>query len=218
MLRNPTRLPVVTPRVKRFRFWSSAVVALAVGLLPLRARATSVVAPDFDSLVSQADYVVRGVVKSATSEWRTDSGGRHIITMVTIQVTEVIKGLPPSPLVLQVLGGTIGQTRMVVEGAPAFLVGDDDILFIRGNGRQFIPLVAIMYGQFLVQHDPSTGQDVVHRSNGSALYDVKDVVQPMTPATAVASAGPRPLTMTEFSIQVRQSLARHANSTPTNAN
>src|SRR5436305_1323625 len=40
------------------------------------ARATSVVAPDFDSLVRNADYVVRATVKSVTSEYRTTPQGK----------------------------------------------------------------------------------------------------------------------------------------------
>ena len=207
---------MVIVSVKRLRFWLCS--ALALGLLPLLARATTVVPPDFDSLVSQADYVVRGVVKSTTSEWRSDSSGKHIISKVTIQVTEIIKGQPPSPLVLQTLGGTIGKTRMVVEGSPTFLVGEDNVLFIHGNGTQFIPVVALSYGQFLVARDSATGLELVHRSNGSALYDVKDVAQPMTAATAATSTGPRPLTMSEFSIHVRQSAARHVAPASTNAN
>jgi hypothetical protein len=207
---------VIFSNVKRLRFWLYS--ALTLGLFPLCARATTIVPPDFDSLVSQADYVVRGVVKSTISEWRSDSSGKHIISKVTIQVTEIIKGQPPSPLVLQTLGGTIGRTRMVVEGAPSFLVGDDNVLFIHGNGTQFIPVVALSYGQFLVTRDAATGQELVHRSNGSALYDVKDVARPMTAATAATSTGPRPLTMSEFSIHIRQSAARRVNNPSANAN
>jgi hypothetical protein len=107
---------------------------------------------------------------------------------------------------------------MVVEGSPNFVVGDEEILFIHGNGRQFIPIVAIMYGQYLVQRDPASGQSVVHRSNGSALYDVKDVNQPMTAAKAAASTAPSPVTATEFANRVRASLSQHAVNPPANAN
>lgn len=200
------------------RICAWTVLVLALGVLSPRSFATTVVPPSFDSLVSQADFVVRAVVKSKTSEWRTDSGGRHIITKVTFDVREIIKGQPTLPLVLQMLGGTIGQKTMVVEGAPAFNMGEDDILFVHGNGTQFVPLVAIMYGQFLVMRDTATGQDVVHRSNGSALYDVNDVAQPMTAATAARSSGPRPLTATQFSEKVRASHAQRNSPPPADAN
>ncbi len=216
-MRNRARISAVTSRVNRPRICAWALLGLALALWPCRASATTVIPPSFDSLVAQADYVVRGVVKSVTTEWRVDGGGRHIFTKVTVDVREVIKGHPPTPLVLDVLGGRIGKDELVVEGAPTFSVGDDEILFVHGNGRQFIPLVAIMYGQFLVARDSATGQDFVHRSNGSPLYDVKDVAKPLTAATAAASSSAYPLTATEFAGRIRTSSGARV-TPPANAN
>lgn len=182
----------------------------------MRSFATSVVAPDFDSLVGQADYVVRGVVKSVNSEWRVNGANRSIITKVEVTVKEVIKGSPPAPLVLQMLGGSIGQTTMVVDGAPKFKVGDEDILFVHGNGQQFSPLVGIMYGRYPVTHDAASGEDIVLRSNGSPLYDAKDVSQALTPAAAQPAA--HPLTAAEFAGKIRASVSSHQNPPPANAN
>ena len=217
-MRNPTRHSVVIARVNRSRFLTGLVLALALCLLPLGGRATTVVAPDFDSLVKQADFVVRAVVKSKAAEWRSDGRNRHIITKVTLDVREIIKGAPTLPLVLEMLGGRIGSDEMVVEGAPSFVVGDEQILFVHGNGRQFFPLVAIMYGQYLVSRDSSTGQDFIHRSNGSPLYDVKDVALPMTAANAIGLPAPRPLTATEFAGKIRASLSQRQVPPPANAN
>jgi len=155
-MRNRPRLSTVIPRVPHPKISAWAALGLALCLLPLRSLATSVVAPEFDSLVSQSDYVVRAVVKSVNSEWRIDGSNRSIITKVELTVREMIKGTPPTPLVLEMLGGTIGETTMRVDGAPKFRVGDEDILFIHGNGRQFSPLVGIMYGRYAVA-PPSTG-------------------------------------------------------------
>src|SRR5688500_19049855 len=41
-----------------------------LALLPLAARATTVIAPSFDRMVDTSDYIVRATVKSVTSEWR----------------------------------------------------------------------------------------------------------------------------------------------------
>jgi hypothetical protein len=215
-MRNPALLPAVIDRVNRssLRIWTT--LALTLGLLPLRSLATTVMAPNFDSLVSQADYVVRAVVKSVTAEWRIDGANRHIITKVELTVNEVIKGTPPSPLVLTMLGGRIGQDEMRVEGAPKFNVGDENILFVHGNGQQFIPLVALRYGQYQVARDPASAEAFVLRSNGSPLYDVSDVASPMSPAKAAAAA--RPLTVTEFATKIRASVATHQAQPPANAN
>ena len=217
-MRNPAQTSGVTCGVNRPRVRHCFALLLALSLLPLHLLATTVLAPDFDSLVSQADYVVRATVVSKVSEWRVDGANRHIITKVKLDIHERIKGTPPSPLVLEVLGGKIGDLEMVVEGAPSFVVGDDEILFIHGNGRQFIPIVAIMYGQYLVMKDATSGQAVVHRSNGATLYNVQDVNQPMTAAKAAASSGAAPVTATEFANRVRASLAQHAVNPPANAN
>lgn len=217
-MRNPTCLPAVIALVHRPKILAGVALSLALALLPTAAFATTVVAPKFDSLVAQADYVVRAVVKSVTSEWRIDGSNRHIMTKVKLDVREVIKGTPPSPLVLEMLGGRIGQDELIVEGAPRFFVGDEDILFVHGNGHQFFPLVAIMYGQFIVSRDTATGLDLIHRSNGSPLYDVKDVTKPLTAATAAASTAPRPLSATEFATKIRASVAQRQNPAPQNAN
>ena len=209
-------LPAVIPRVKRSQIRTWAGLALVFCLASLRGAATTVTAPDFDSLVGQADYVVRAVVKSVNSEWQVDGANRSIITKVEVTVREVIKGMPPSPLVLEMLGGTIGQTTMVVDGAPTFKVGDEDILFIHGNGQQFFPLVGIMYGRYPVSYNSALGEDIVLRSKGSPLYDTKDVAQAMTSAAAQPAA--RPLSVAEFTGKIRASVSQHQTQPPANAN
>jgi hypothetical protein len=214
-MRKQIHFPVVLAGVKRSQIRASALLALAFCLASLRGLATTVTAPDFDSLVGQADYVVRAVVKSVSSEWRVDGANRSIITNVELTVREVIKGSPPAPLVLQMLGGSIGGTTMVVEGAPTFKVGDDDILFIHGNGQQFSPLVGIMYGRYPISHDSASGQDYVLRSNGSPLYDSKDVTKAMTSA---AQSAAHPLTAAEFAGKIRASVSQHLPQPSANAN
>lgn len=217
-MRNPSLISAVLVRVNCSRICSWVVCAVALCLLPIPGHATTVIAPDFDTLVSQADYVVRAVVNSKTAEWRSDAHGRHIITKVALSVTEVIKGAPPSPLILEMLGGRIGTDEMVVEGAPDFIVGEEEILFVHGNGRQFFPLVSMMYGMYPVSLDTASGQRVVHRSNGSPLYDVKDISLPMTAANALGTGAARPLTATEFASKIRASVSQHPNQPSAYAN
>ncbi len=195
------------------RLLPRVALALSLLLLPAFSRATTVVPPDFDSLVAQADYVVRVVVTSINSEWRTDSQGRHIITKVELAVKEVITGTPPQPLVLEVLGGTVGDRTMRVDGAPRFYVGEEDILFVHGNGRQFIPLVALSHGQYPILRDEKSGAASVLRSNGMPLYSEQDVSLPMStigPGKA-QQASARPLTPAEFSAKIRTSHENAAN-------
>lgn len=186
----------------------------AAGLLlavPL-AHATTVIAPTFDRLVNAADYIVRATVKSVTSEWRPDPGNpgeRFPATLVTLEVHEVIKGSPPSPLVLELVGGRIGDYQLTVDGAPKFAVGQESVLFVRGNGRQIVPLVGMRHGQFPVRRDARTGIDQVMQSNGRLLYeaDVARLNQPdATPRNLVRAPGDRPLSSAEFSARIRANI------------
>lgn len=181
-------------------------------LLPGRIAATTVEAPAFKELTDLADYVVRGVVTDVSSEWREHEGRRYIASRVEIEILDVIRGSPPPRLVLELLGGRVGEDELVVEGAPRFYVGDEDIFFVRGNGRAFYPLVGIMHGIYPILHDFQTGQDHVLRSNGMPLYSEQDVSLPMTRLSAVKAKNPAapPMTADAFIRRVRHTPVRAA--------
>jgi len=192
-------------------------VCLALILDAVPAQATTVIPPDFDYLVAQADYVVRAVVVSVTSELHAEGPQRHIITKVELDVREVISGTPPQPLVLQMLGGKVGDEEMVVDGVPKFKVGDEDVLFVHGNGRQLCPLVALMYGRFPIKRDDK-GREYMSRASGAPLLSELDVAKPMGPSAAGQAAvrapqatgagGPLALSPADFASRVRSAASR----------
>jgi hypothetical protein len=174
------------------------------------ARATTIRAPDFDGMVGKSDYIVRAVVKSVSSGWRANPekpGQRYIGTLVELDVKEVIKGTPPSPLVLDLVGGRIDDRELTIEGAPKFTVGQENILFVKGNGRQIVPLVGMNHGYYQVRRDKVTGRDQVLRSNGKPLYDEQEVALPESAVTAAPAraAAAVPLTAAEFATRIRKS-------------
>lgn len=183
-----------------------AALALGLMLLPAHLAATTVEPPDLDSLISQADYVVRAVVKAATPEWRENAGRRYISTRVELEVREVIKGAPPSPLVIDLVGGRIGEDELVVEGMPRFYAGDENVLFVHGQQRKMMPLVALMHGVYPVVREPKSGLDYVLRSNGQPLYSAQDVSLPMSQESSVKRQNPqaRALTAGSFITQLKQ--------------
>jgi hypothetical protein len=189
----------------RYTHLASLGFGLLLAIQPAPARATSVQAPEFTALVEQADYVVRAVVKSARSEWRETGGHRYIATKVTLEVREVIKGTPPLPLVLDFLGGRVGDDELIVEGVPRLTVGEEDILFVRGNGRAFYPLVGVMHGFYPIYRDQKSGQDYVARSNGMPLYHERDVSLPLMElsATKATDAQAKPMTAAAFASRIR---------------
>jgi hypothetical protein len=160
------------------RLLTAALLGLICLVSPLAA--TSVVPPAFSDLVNGSDYIVRAKVKSVTPEVRLRNGSELIYTKVELEVLEVIAGTPPQPLVLTMMGGQLGDRKMMIQGAPGFTVGNEDILFVRGNGRGFYPLYAMMHGQYpLLRDEKKSGRQYVNRSNLVPLLTTDEVAQPM---------------------------------------
>jgi len=153
---------------------------MALGLLfGPHAVATTVVPPEFSELAGRSDYVVRGRVLATHPEWRIKGNSRRIFTRVEVEVLEVIAGQPPPQLVLECLGGRVGDEELVVDGSPVFVVGQESILFVSGNGRAFCPLYAMNYGFYPVQEEPATKRRFVARGNQVPLENVAEVAQPL---------------------------------------
>lgn len=177
-------------------------------------RATTVVPPQFEELVAKSEYIVRAVVKSVNAQMHADGAHRHIITKVELNVLEVIGGTPPQPLILEMLGGKVGAEEMTVDGTPKFQVGDEDILFVRGNGRQFCPLVALLHGRYPIKSDASTGRQFMTRGDGSLLANEQEVARPMiqaerSPPTPSPVPAKSALTPADFVIRIKAAVAKH---------
>ena len=178
--------------------------AFAVLNLPY-ASATTVIAPSFDDLVTKADCAFTGDVTGLRSEWAGEGEQRRIVTYITFNVVRLLKGEAASPYTLRVLGGTVGTQTMEVADAPVFRVGEREILFVRNNGRQFIPLVGIMHGQYRVDNT-----DRVTDHAGRPLISVEDIAAPQTfedalrhrAVTAVTGGSPVALSRADFEAKI----------------
>lgn len=153
--------------------------AAAVLLLPLTALATTVVPPEFPALVRESDYIVRARVAHVAQEVHLRDGREVPFTLVTLDVLEVIAGTPPTPLVLRQLGGRTSDGELTVAGVPRFQVGDEDILFVSGNGKNFHPLTAIGHGRYPVRYDKKLRREYVARANGVPLAATAEVALPL---------------------------------------
>jgi hypothetical protein len=154
----------------------------------LRLGATTVEPPEFSNLVNGSDYIVHAITKSVTSEKRAQTHGVKIVTLVELEIVEVVAGKPPEKVTLQMLGGRVGTEQLTVEGAPRFAVGDEDILFVSGNGRTFCPLYAMMHGRYPVLMNASTGRKYVARNDHSPLVATTDVAKPLGETVVTARA------------------------------
>lgn len=162
---------------------------LLLAVLPM-ARATTVVPPSFAELVSAADAIYRGEVKAVESRRVAAADGTGLIkTFVTFAVERTLKGPAQNEVVLEFLGGTVGDESLTVSGMPKFKAGDREFVFLQKNGVQFCPLVAMMHGRYRVMRDASAGRDYVARDNRAPLTDVTEIQLPMNalPATVQAA-------------------------------
>ena len=133
--------------------------------------ATTVIPPSFDELVSRAEVIFQGSVTDVRSQWVGEGAQRHIVTYVTFNVDDAIKGSPGATYTMRMLGGTVDGQTMEVSDSPKFKKGDRDFLFVEHNGQQFIPLVGIMHGRFRVEREQN-GREIVAMNAGEALSDV----------------------------------------------
>jgi hypothetical protein len=182
---------------------SLVFVAVIAIVLPT-ARATTVIPPTFDELVSRAEVIFEGTVTGLRSEWTGEGSNRHIVTYVSFKIEDSIKGAPGADYTIRMFGGTVDGHTMEVTDAPRFKVGDRDILFVENNGTQFIPLVGIMHGRFHVQADEN-GNERIAKDNGAPMANVAKLGQDERAAVSGTA-----MSKAEFKAAIRQKLAEKA--------
>jgi hypothetical protein len=183
---------------------SSLLIAVALIAALETARATTVIPPSFDQLVTQAEAIFQGSVTDVRSQWVGEGSQRQIVSYVTFKVEDALKGDIGASYAIRMYGGTVGEDSMGISDAPIFKVGDRDIVFVENNGSQAIPLVGIMYGRFHVQRDQS-GQDVVTRNEGQPVKNVAALGREMEETTAANPAEPN-MTADTFKAAVKNKL------------
>ncbi len=187
---------------------ASFLIALTSVLLGLStARGTTVIPPTFDQLVGEAELIFQGSVTNVQSQWVGEGAQRHIVSYVTFNVEDSMKGAPGGTYTIRMLGGTVDGETMEVSDSPKFKVGERDIIFVQNNGSQFIPLVGIMHGRFHVQKDTHTNREIVTTNEREPLKDVSKLGR----AQAATAPATEALSPSEFKSAVRQEVQNQAN-------
>lgn len=182
----------------------SAVRILCLSSLFLSMAATPVLATvyvpaDFTEMVTASTFIVHGRVADVRSEPTFDR--RAIVTQVTVDVAQPLKGRPGESITFRVPGGQVGRYRRVIVGAPEFDRGDEVILFLTSRG----PSIPYVFGL-------SQGAYRVSRASGRAV---------VTPLALIGRGGDgvaepivrgdparRPLPLEEFAREVRAVMER----------
>ena len=192
---------IALPNQFTLKLRHSFYLIFSIGFALASAQATTVIPPTFDQLVTDAELIFQGRVTDSRSIWVGEGPERTIVTDVTFQVEDAIKGAPGQNYTIRLLGGTVGEDTIEVSDIPKFKIADRDILFVEHNGSQFVPLVGIMHGRFRIQTD-SAGREIVTK-DGGPLADVKKLGRD----EAAAVSGPA-LSLEEFRSAIRQKLAK----------
>ncbi|HHM06129.1 MAG TPA: hypothetical protein ENJ19_10365 [Gammaproteobacteria bacterium] len=130
------------------------VLAALLGL-PLwagPATALSVVERDFGELVDRAELVLVGTASEQHSYADPAGGPRPwIYTDITFTDLEFIKGeVPSTHYTLRISGGRVAGRALDIPGLPRFKTGERYLIFVKGNGRLFFPVVGVHQGMFQI--------------------------------------------------------------------
>lgn len=144
---------------------------LLAGLLlvaGIPAHGLTVLPRTFDELVQLADAIMVGTVQEVHSGFADNGLSQNILSYVDFGDLQIIKGQVSTPTyTLQVPGGVVGRFAQDYPGIPQFQAGQRYVVFIRGNQRDFFPVVGITQGVFRVLKD-GQGKQVVVRDDIAA--------------------------------------------------
>ena len=176
---------------------TGAVGAVLVLVVMSRlAQATVEVPVEFGEMVRGSQLVVHGRVIETRSQQTGDR--RSIETVVTLSVTEALKGQPGSEVTFRMPGGEVGRYRRVMVGVPRFAAGDEVVVFLRGSAPALPTVFGLSQGLFRVAHTP----------DGRAVVAPAPLAAPAFGAERVVRGDParRPLAIEAFARDVRAHL------------
>jgi hypothetical protein len=169
----------------------SAVLVSGLLAFPAMALAHSPADPsvvgDLKKLSAASSLVFHGKVKSITYRNAEVKGGGLVpYSFVTFTVTEKLKGEAPGEITLRFMGGANGRGGYtMISGVPAFSVGDEDLLFVAGNGEQGCALAQCEFGRY--------------RVSGGAVYEAHGSAVKIGASGKVSTAGAGPMDLLRVS-------------------
>jgi hypothetical protein len=158
----------------RHRAWFRGGWAAVGALLLTKAAIAGISLPlSRDALITQADVVAIGRVIAVASA--IDPGVNEVYTYITIQPSEMLKGLSgDGPLVVKQLGGIVGSRGVYVPGQPTFNIGEEVLLFLgtRQRDRTLFTL-GMWQGKWAIEIDAITGQTVARKTEPTSRVTVE---------------------------------------------
>ncbi|MDE3180943.1 MAG: hypothetical protein KGM47_14955, partial [Acidobacteriota bacterium] len=122
-----------------------------------------------EQLTQASSAVVQGRIVRQASQW--NAAHTEIVTLTTIAVDKNIKGSTRGRVVVQQLGGTVGNVRVYVPGTARFYPQSHYMLFLEraANSANF-QMVGMEEGAYRIVSDPETHQERVVSPMGRVFY------------------------------------------------
>lgn len=123
----------------------------------LGAMAGAAVPVSLGRLVGSSTTIVVGAPRAATSRWEERGGTRRIVTASEVEVLQVLAHRAPkdSSLVVQTLGGRVGDIGQVVHGEAQLDLDRPAVLFLREGDAGRLRVTALAQGHYRLEDDES---------------------------------------------------------------
>ncbi len=157
------------------------LLALALSVAPMAARATTVVPVTAEELTQRSDEVVLATVRASSSRWERGL----IVTDHELTVDAAVRGnaLPRATIFVRTPGGTVGRITQVIPDAPSLEVGRSYVFFLSGGVGQVRFLAHLTAAVVPVQATP---QGALVAQPPSALLTDRSRPADATPAAPVS--------------------------------
>ena len=190
----------------RFKLPAGAIgVVLGALLMSSQADGSVLQALDLDELVGHSQRIVLGEVLFSESFQRSDG---TIGTWHRIRVERDVRGnaADESEVIVETLGGSIGDTGMRVEGEPSFSVGERVLVFIH-EGGPYAAFRPVGMGQGVMRVRLELGVETVTQTRSGMVLMRRD-----STGRLVKSRGelPNEERLVEFLTKVRSIVERNA--------
>ncbi len=152
----------------RFKSLCTVLSALVAALLLTSPADGSIVqALDLDELVHQSDRILLGTVVFSESFQRQNGS---LGTWHRVRVEQDLRGNAPgeSEVIVETLGGQLGDLAMRVEGEPSFAIGERVVVFARGRD-QHVAVRPVGMGQGVMRVLTEDGVETVRQSRAGML-------------------------------------------------
>jgi hypothetical protein len=180
---------------QRWIYGCGLLLALALGGLSATAVASVVKALSLEDMTRKADMIVVGVGAEAQS--RRNDDGRLIVTDVSVDVQQVLKGATKAgdDVIVTLLGGSLDGLGLSVPGEASIPIGKPALLFLYRTGKEGrdLRVVGMAQGVMPMQGEPGAlliipggaGSELVERGSDGKLSPAPGALLRPEPAANV---------------------------------